>query len=93
MRDSGSQDEFVPSELTSIARFPPEVIPLAVPGVMICASGNSSVVECDDPNRERKNDVRVIDFKKKTGSAKKLTVGPDGLEPSTHGLKVRCSTN
>ena len=20
-------------------------------------------------------------------------VGPDGLEPSTHGLKVRCSTN
>ncbi len=22
-----------------------------------------------------------------------LLVGPDGLEPSTHGLKVRCSTN
>ena len=22
-----------------------------------------------------------------------ITVGPDGLEPSTHGLKVRCSTN
>ena len=23
----------------------------------------------------------------------KEKVGPDGLEPSTHGLKVRCSTN
>ncbi len=22
-----------------------------------------------------------------------INVGPDGLEPSTHGLKVRCSTN
>ena len=22
-----------------------------------------------------------------------LEVGPDGLEPSTHGLKVRCSTS
>ena len=24
---------------------------------------------------------------------KKKIVGPDGLEPSTHGLKVRCSTD
>ena len=22
-----------------------------------------------------------------------VSVGPDGLEPSTHGLKVRCSTD
>ena len=22
-----------------------------------------------------------------------IKVGPDGLEPSTHGLKVRCSTD
>jgi integrase len=37
--------------------------------------------------------ITLEDARKSTMSKRKTTVGPDGLEPSTHGLKVRCSTN
>ena len=37
--------------------------------------------------------LRIATIKFKALALNLTNVGPDGLEPSTHGLKVRCSTD